>query len=208
MKKLIALLTALTIMICMGAGACLAYADTFVPSISSKGAPDVVEATDKNGKDVTDKLIITPYSQREELSNNKKELFEKGFENVDIKDLASKIDKKVDPEKLAVTDVFYVHEKNDSGSIELGTKVTITYNVSPNRFVQIFYFDGKKWVPVETTVNGDGTITFQVDAFGPYLILTNTVNEVGPGGYAPASPQTGYDETSIWDVIKGILGIK
>lgn len=205
--KLAALVTAL--IFCLGLGAASVYGETFVPSITSKGAPEVEKAVDKGGNDVTDRLVITPYSDRDELNDKKKNNFENGYDSVDLKEIAKQIDKKVDPENLSVTDLFYVHEENDSGTIELGVQVTIKYDASPKRIVEVFYFDGSKWVKVEAVNNGDGTVTFVVNAYGPYMIVTNTVKEVLPGGDpgqgvsagsgngadgVPVSPQTGVED--------------
>lgn len=209
--------TLLCLFVCMFAFgfANQSYADSFVPSISSKGAPDVVEAVDAGGKDVSDKLVVTPYSKKEDLSEKKKDRLEKAFDDVKEKDLAEKINRALkdgavavperwgngavtlDGEELSVTDIFYIHEKNDSDIIQLGVEMVITTNIPENQMVVVMYYGENGWEVVPCKRDSDGNVRFMVEHFGPYMIVTNTVVEVaGDGESVPASPQTGYDEDS------------
>lgn len=197
------------------------YGESFVPSITSKGAPNVLTATDADGTDVSDKLLVTPFSKKDCLTEKKQKRFEEAYDSVDEKDLAQKIneglskgdvavperwedgDIQIKSENLSVTDIFYVHEKNDSQTIKLGVELVIESNIPENQMVAILYYGENGWGVVPCTRDEDGNIHFTVMDFGPYMVVTNTVVEIaGDGGDVPASPQTGVYENFVGRLLR------
>ena len=197
-----------------------------LPSVTSKGAPEVTKATDADGEDITDVLVVTPYSERDDMSGTKKDTIERAYKAVNLGDIAKRINDGIqngtvtlpeswggqspefNEDNISVTDVFYIHEKDDSGVVKLGAHVTMKTTVSDNALVTIFYYNGSEWVQVPSTRDG-AYVTFQVDAFGPYMVVTNTVAEntaevteaVEETNTAEAAESAGTTDTAVKNTI-------
>lgn len=184
---------------------------SFTPSVEYKGAPDILEAVDAEGNSVLPQIIVTPYSRRSTLPSHHREVFIRAYGKVNTDEMYQMLkdggyrmpgQSRVAPmplavggmraagqktETLVVTDLFYVHEKDDMGMIQPPVTVTYDTHLPAHAYVQVFEFVAEKWRPVASTLNDDGTVTTKVNQWGPYAIVTDTYKESS----AVKSPQTG-----------------
>lgn len=168
----------------------------FVPSIEQKGAPDVVEAIDANGEDVTSWIIVTPFSDRHTLPDEKQEHFEGAYGDVDMKALHAMLEKEEHSiveshEHLVVSDLFYVHEFEDRGMIEHPVTVTFDTGLPQHAFVAVYEYVDGQWIRLNVDIvedaSGTMVISVQVNQWGPFAIVTEQRKESS----AVHSPQTG-----------------
>ena len=186
MKKVVCLITALVLCFSL---ASFAFADAdveFVPSISYKGAPEVVGGgtiTDSNGtasgEVPQDHLLITPLAEAETSTKIPADARD---ELLYVYDELNKGNMKLpysgkDAEKMIVRDLFDVSWICDDGHAELvaqpGVTVTLTFDIgipANTDVVVMTYINGTWSEIVSVKNNGDGTITCVFEDFCPVAI--------------------------------------
>lgn len=167
----------------------------FVPSIEQKGSPEVIEAIDAEGNDVTSWIVVTPYSKRNTLDSEKRSVFMESYQKADSRlfyDLlkASGASLPVhDASELVVTDLFNVHEFEDRGLVSLPVTLTLDTQLPARGFVAVFEYVNGRWQLIPAAIHADGSMTITVNQWGPFAIVTNLKQE----NSTVHSPQTGVD---------------
>ena len=178
MKKTLSLCLALAMILSIGV-ASFAISNNFTQS-PSVTKPDV-EIEWENDEDADTKVEDVSYGERDELSDEEKEIFEDAYESiVDAEDLGDLVpdleDLDIPTEDLGVSDLIYIDvEGNDPGEIT----VTITPETIDNVVAVIQYIDGE-WVVIDATITDDGKIIIITDKEGPIAIVVDTEAEA-PG---------------------------
>lgn len=196
MKRVISLIAAVAILAVM---ACPVFAaeDDFVPSISYKGAPDIVPVEDENGDEVVgviikddvpidylheECIVVTPVSEAEKselIPEDAKELLLELYEK--LKDGTEKIpydkhDPNLNENDMVIRDMFDVSllcEDHPAILGEPGVLLDLVLNlgIGENDKVYVTTYQDGKWEPVvKVTNNGDGTVTIRVEDVGPFAI--------------------------------------
>lgn len=167
----------------------------FVSSPSGNRAPELIDSSNESD-DCVSEPIITPYSERDTLSEKHSEEMEKAYEIIrnnpdlskilgDLKKIAD--DKNIDVTKLAVSDLFNISYTDcDSHDGHGNFNITLKPDSLKN-FVALMYFDGENWKLVDgARVSEDGKhLLFTTNYEGTFAIVTNT------GAASGATPQTG-----------------
>lgn len=211
MKKLLSVL--LTLVLCMSLATTALAADSFVPSIGEKPAPDIegdvelLEGDKVIDKIPEDHMVITPVS----LASASDQIPDAAAaELLDVysklKDGSmtipyEKVDAAIDPAAWEIRDLFDVSLicQPDSCHREPlareGVYIRVTFDVgvkADDQVVIMFYKDGQ-WIPAESVVNnGDGTVTAVMEDVCPVAIC---VKDKTP------TPQTGdanANNLTIW----------
>lgn len=167
----------------------------FVPSIEQKGSPEVIEAIDAEGNDVTSWIVVTPYFKRNTLDSEKRSVFVESYQKADselfyelIKASGVSLPAR-DASELMVTDLFNVHEYEDRGMISLPVTLTLDAGLPVHGFVAVFEYVDGQWQLIPAIIHADGTMTITVSQWGPFAIVTNLKQESS----TVHSPQTGVD---------------
>lgn len=207
MKKILSICLMMALVVIMSVNA-FAAPNGFVSSPSGTAAPDLVGATNES-EDCTAGIIITPYSERDKLPKDVREKMEKAYEDIidaadltelneDLAELAK--EKGVDPEDLAVSDLFDIsysdcEEHDDHGHFDIVLK-----DSSLKGFVGLLHKNGDNWELVKDAkvkkVNGEWHLTFTTDDFAPFAIVVDT-------SASSSSPQTG--DNSMINLYAAIL---
>lgn len=185
MKKLLVCMLAVVICLSLSFSA---LAGGFVSSPSLNNGPTLIEA-ETECEDCGITIEITPYSERDTLSADKRELIEKAYEqilsaanstafNEALKEIAKK--RNIAFEKLAVSDLFdisYVH----CGKHEEVSKFRIKFKSEVlKNFIVLLHYNGTDWTEMtDAKVNGD-YLTFTASDFSPFAIVVDT--SVATGG--------------------------
>lgn len=189
----------------------------FMPSVEYKGAPELVEAIDAAGVDVTSWIIVTPYSQRDTLPSHHNSSFISAYGDVDMNSLYQLILQEAGqtaprlsfrpaltgrqtagllaanqsvPEsvdQLVVSDLFYVHEFEDRNMIQPAVNIKYKVNLAPHAYLKVFEYVDGEWQLLPHVRNADSTISVQVNQWGSFALVTDLKEESS----AVASPQTG-----------------
>lgn len=197
MKKLLALCLAVVMLV--GIGLTVSAAPNgFVSSPSGKGAPTIVGAKNENENCPAD-LIITPYSERNELDAEDRKQIEDAYNSIvntkDLGDLNSGLKgvaegKGSKTENFAVSDLFKLgySDCGDHGNHGL-FDITLKPETLKN-FVALLRYNNGKWEIVDgATVEGEH-LRFKSAAVSSYAILVDT-------GADSTSPKTGVKDNMI-----------
>ena len=194
MKKVVCLITAM--MLCISLASFAFAADVeFVPSISYKGAPSIVEITDDkgnpaigtivnaNGENIgylgTDCLLITPLSEANtstKIPAAAKETLLSVYEQLDNGSMKLPYGAGVDGDKMIVRDLFDVSwlcTEHPALIAPKGVTVTLTFNIGIEADVTpvvMTYINGVWEEIVSVKNNGNGTITCVFEDFCPVAI--------------------------------------
>ncbi len=206
MRKLMSLF--LCLLLCASlAGTALAATDDFVPSISEKDGPDIVEA-EQDGEDVGDCLVVTSLREAEEKSTDitqeERDLLQQVYE--ELLDGSMELPLEDDYVIRELVDVSWKKttcRDQDHGHKEWleedDTTLTVTFDLGVAREAEVtvlVYIDGQ-WVPVKSVVNnGDGTVTCVFDDICPVVFCLSPEDQ----GITEESPKTG-DDIGIWVVV-------
>ena len=163
----IVMLTFTFTMVASGAG--------FVPSVSYKPAPDIVDIVDHEHNDC---IIITPVGEAEEskdLTEEKKEALLDQYEK--LSDPDTKVSELVPDFKndLVVKDLFDItticselsKELHEGETVDVVLKTTLAKDADLYAMV---YVDGK-WAKIPAKNNSDGTITLTISGDGIVALL-------------------------------------
>jgi hypothetical protein len=163
----------------------------FWGSPSGKPSPEIIsfKSSDPNS---TVQLILTPYSDRNDLSDGQIALLEKAYDsirnaksltelNAELADVVAKLE--IDSKYLAVTNIFDIHYV---GSDNQSQKFEIVLSVDElNNFVGLLHMnkDGVWELVSDAKIEQDGDhLVFSVDSFSPFAVVVDTTGE---------SPKTG-----------------
>lgn len=163
----------------------------FWGSPSGKPSPEIIsfKSSDPNS---TVQLILTPYSDRNDLSDGQIALLEKAYDsirnaksltelNAELADVVAKLE--IDSKYLAVTNIFDIHYV---GSDNQSQKFEIVLSVDElNNFVGLLHMnkDGVWELVSDAKIEQDGDhLVFSVDSFSPFAVVVDTTGE---------SPRTG-----------------
>lgn len=179
MKKVLVVIMALAIMV-MCSVSVLAAPTNFISSPSENGAPTIVESSNED-EDCTAIIVITPYSQRKNLSSNSKSKMEKAYKNVtetpDVSKLNEDLEKAakdqgINGEDLAVSDLFDIDYKDCIEHDDHG-KFTIKLSAETlKNFVGFMRYDGEKWILIkDATVSNGNYLTFTSEDLGTFAVV-------------------------------------
>lgn len=164
----------------------------------------VIIAIDSEKNDVSDILLVTPYTQKGQLQQQyKQECFETAMNDLTWEAAENALKPHIDDtdfsyHNLSSEVVFYAHEKDDSGIIQLPVEIQIPTNLRPGDFCEELAYMPKadsttesgeveyEWVWIPSQLH-DGYITLTVDTYTAYTILTYHVTE-NPDETVPTQP--------------------
>lgn len=204
MKKVLAIILALVVVVCAGFTiAAFAAPGGFVSSPSGSEGPEIVEVVHSEDS-CEPELVLTPYKDREELNEEKEDDMNKAYDEIaanedltklcpELKNVAAA--KGIPTENLAVSDLFDLsayHTRNDH---EYCGTTTITLGAETiKKFVALLHRDPDtdKWEVVDGVIvdRVNNTITFSAQEFSPYAIVIDktidTMPDTGSNLYVPA----------------------
>ncbi len=191
-------------------------ADTveFVPSISYKPAPEVVETAPEGHKDC---IVVTPVSEadtsedisKEDAAELKQLYADLTKEGVKLSEqcpeldtlVAEALEKNKTADDLVVRDLFHIGthcDELDTYMDENGiVKVTIESTIDQEESVfAMMYVDGA-WEVIDVVNNQDGTITISLKEWGTLAIMV-------PAAVGSDDTQTGESSgTVLWVIVMG-----
>ena len=197
MKRVLNVILVLSLLAAMAVPALARNVD-FVPSISDKGAPEIVgsgEIKDTNGNSVgtagSAVIVVTPVSQAETSDKiseadktNLLDAYSKLSSGVKpyticpgLEDLAEELYDGVEAEELVVRDLFDISlsDAEVEKQVANGNTITLKLNakVAKGEKVLAMVKNGDEWVPAENVVNnGDGTVTVTLSTLGAVVLMT------------------------------------
>lgn len=189
MKKILSVFMVVLMVLSMGVSV-MAASDSFVESPTGRPAPGLIKFDPKDD-DCDTQMIITPYGDKDKLTEDYKDLFEEAYKDItgvkdltelnsNLKDLAEEMG--IKGENLGVSDLFNIHTEgceNHDGH----TKYDVVLEADAlKNFVGLMYKDQNgKWVWVEgAKVTNNGThLEFTVEGLvnsAPFAIIVDTSN--------------------------------
>ncbi len=203
MKKVLSIVLALVMVFCMSVAAS-ADPGKFISSPSNNSAPTLIESTPESDDCEAD-LVITPYSDREELPAEIEAQMVKAYEsivsaakltdlNAAIADLAEA--KGIPVENLTVSDLFDIRyiscdEHGGHGKFQIVIKADTL-----KKFVALLHYVNNSWEIVEGAevkeINGELRLTFSIGEFSPFAIVIDS-----EGATDSKPPKTGENRDLI-----------
>lgn len=191
-KRLVAFVAAVTFALSMSV---CAFADG---SPSSTGVVVSGEGTDANGNYV--KVII---EMAEEITN--KEALK--ILNMDPEDILSQVnDPNASVPGMKLIDLREVRIEGDASLVTFPVDITFEINgITADSKVSVLHFDTNTnaWESVQTTVNGDGTVTSRFNSLSPVAFFSNSANATSVAG--DTSPKTGASPVIMIAVLGAIV---
>lgn len=189
MKKALAIILSLVIVICAGV---MAFAQGgFVSSPSGNDAPEVEEVVYEDGS-CNPVIVVTPYRERDTLDEEKEEDMNEAYDDIaaneDLSNMCPELktvaaEKGIPVSRLAVSDLFDVSAYHNGDHDYCGT-ITITLSAETlKNFVALIHYnsDGTWNVVPNVIVNFDeSTITFAAGDFSPYAVVVDTAADSAP----------------------------
>lgn len=194
MKKVICLITALMLCVSLASYAFAAEVE-FVPSISYKGAPEIVDITDDQGNPAIgtivdasgqvigylreDCLLVTPLAEAStstKIPAAARDMLLSVYEQLENGTMKLPYGKNVDSDKMIVRDLFDVSwlcQEHPPIVAAPGVTVTLTFNIGipANTDVVVMTYKNNTWADIVSVKNnGDGTITCVFEDFCPVAI--------------------------------------
>ena len=185
MKKVISFVTAL--LICVSLATAVLAEDTFVPSVPSKDAPEVVTVKDNDGKDVagvikdsagkttgyveSGKLTVTSVAEANtstDISAEAKATLLDVYDKLSKGTMELPYGTGVDADKMVIKDLFDVTcDVQTNDSVEL----TFDIDVASTAKVVVMVYNNNTWSEVTAVKNnGNGTVTCTFEKFGAVAI--------------------------------------
>lgn len=189
MKKAFTIVLSIIFVLSLGVYA-IAASGNFLESPSRNPAPILIDAI--LPEDCTAEIIITPYSDRNSMSDENIAAIEDAYKVLKETDDLSAINqqlkeyiksKGIDSKNLAVSDLFDVSYYGcNVHDYHKQFKFTIKADTLKN-FVGLIHFHNGEWDFVDNAkINEDGSLTFTVDDFSPFAIIVNTGAQETPTG--------------------------
>ena len=201
MKKVLAICLMIVMVVSMSVTS-FAAPGGFVSSPSGNPAPTVVDF-DPSNDNCTGWLVITPYGDREDLSDVLRSLLEKAYNDIVNSDDLTKLnaelakiaaDKNIEGQNLAVSDLFDIHVTGcDFHDGHFGFDITLDAD-KLSSFVGLLHMNKNgEWelVADAKVVNNNEHLQFSVDSLSPFAIVVDTTIDGGD------APQTG-DNSMIY----------
>ena len=205
MKKVLAICMTLVMVMSMMSVTVFADPGNFVSSPSGNSAPIIIDF-ESESEECTALLVVTPYSERDTLPEEKKDKLEQAYDEIvkakDLSDLHGAIaqvaaSKGIALEDLAVSDMFDVSYydcaiHDDHGYFEIILKPETLKN-----FVALLHLNGNTWEHIdnaEVTGANKDHLRFFVDDLSPFAIVVDT---------EPASSQPGTNDP--FDIIPYVV---
>lgn len=190
MKKALAIILSLVIVICAGV---MAFAQGgFVSSPSGNDAPEIEEVSYEDGS-CNPRIVVTSYKDRENLDEEKEEDMNEAYEDIAANEDLSKMcpelgtvaaSKGIPVSRLAVSDLFDVSVYHNSDDHEYCGSITITLSAETlKNFVALLHrnSDGEWNVVPNVIVNySESTITFSAKDFSPYAVVVDKAADSAP----------------------------
>lgn len=204
MKKVLAICLTMVMVLSMSVNV-LAAPNGFDESPSGRPAPTVVDQN-VGDDDCTAELVITPYGDRYDLTEELREQIEKAYDDIvdsnsltelnkELEDLAE--EKGIDPSDLAVSDLFTIHP-TDCDDHDGHKEFDITLDADTlEKFVGLLLLnENGEWelVTDAKVVNNGEHLKFSSDLYTAYAIVIDTS--------AGAHQQTGDNSMIyVWAII-------
>lgn len=193
MKKMMVCVMAVILVLTMSIS--VFAAGNFVSSPSFTDYPVLVDAAFTG--DCAGELIVTPYSQRDTLDEDAKNLIEKCYKDIkDCDDLTKMFHMVEVPEGksgFVIGDLFNIHFEGCKTHYEHNPFTATITPSSLKNFVEVVALVDGKWVVVDSKIVGDNLVITS-SYYGPYAIVLST----------DESPVTGDAFPWIYVVMMGI----
>ncbi|MBQ7121495.1 MAG: hypothetical protein IJO03_04445 [Clostridia bacterium] len=190
MKKALAIILSLVIVICAGV---MAFAQGgFVSSPSGNDAPEIEEVSYEDGS-CNPRIVVTPYKDRDTLDEEKEEDMNEAYDDIAANEDLSKMcpelgtvaaTKGIPVSRLAVSDLFDVSAYHNSDDHEYCGSITVTLSAETlKNFVALLHrnSDGKWNVVPDVIVDySESTITFSAQDFSPYAVVVDKAADSAP----------------------------
>lgn len=199
MKKLFAICLALVMVLSLSVSV-MAASDSFVSSPSNNRAPIIIDCENED-EDCTADVIVVPFGDRDNLSDEKKQEFQNAYDQIvnadKLEDLFSGIDSVITPgtnaSDLSVSDLFYMtytdcleHDEHGRFKIKLNTETLAG-------FVGLVQFIDGKWQTIADAKVEDGQyLIFSADDLSSFAIVVDRTKA------ETTSPVTGAPMTSYY----------
>lgn len=179
MKKVFAICLALVMVFALGLNV-MAAPNNFVESPSKNRAPIIIECENENG-DCTATVVITPYGDRDNLSDDQKKNFEDAYNHIvnadSISDMFSGINSILPPgtlsTDLSISDLFNMsytdcekHDEHGRFKIKLNSEVL-------DGFVGLIQFIDGEWVLVENAVVDGEYLSFSAKDLSSFAVVVD-----------------------------------
>lgn len=191
-KRLVAFVAAVTFALSMSV---CAFADG---SPSSTGVVVSGEGTDANGNYV--KIII---EMAEKITNTEA----LKILNMDPEDILSQVnDPNASVPGMKLIDLREVRIEGDASLVTFPVDITFKINgITADSKVSVLHFDTNTnaWESVQTTVNGDGTVTSRFNSLSPVAFFSNSASTTSITG--DTSPKTGASPVIMIAVLGAIV---
>lgn len=196
MKKVITICLALVMVFTLGLNV-MAAPNNFVESPSNNRTPVIIECENESG-DCTATVVITPYGDRDDLTDEQKKNFEDAYNQIvnsdNLEDMFSGITSIVDSgtviTDLSISDLFNMHYSDcDSHAGHGSFKIQLSTETLKGFVGLIQYIDGE-WKVVEgATVDGN-YLSFTADELSSFAVVVDRTKAT------TTSPVTGAPLTS------------
>lgn len=191
-KRCLAFIAAVVLTLSMGV---CAFAEG---SPSSSGVVVSAEGVDALGKYV--KIIV---AMADKITN--KEALK--ILNMDPKDILSKVnDPNASVPGMKLIDLREVYIDGDASLVTFPVDITFKINgITADSKVSVLHFDTNTnaWESVQTTVNGDGTVTSRFNSLSPVAFFSNSASTTSITG--DTSPKTGASPVIMIAVLGAIV---
>lgn len=198
MKKVLVICLTVVFMVSMTLTT-FAATGSFVSSPSGNAAPGQVEFKPAD-EDCTATLVITPYSEKNELTTAIKTMMEKAYNDIkgteDLTTLNATLaklakDLKIKGSDLAVSDLFDIHVTGcDYHDGHTDFDIVLSADSLKN-FVALLHMNKNgEWEVVDgakVIANGEH-LSFSVDAFSPFAVVVNTAAKPSQTGDSNMTP--------------------
>lgn len=208
MRRVICLVAVLLLSVMLTVPA-FAAEDTFVPSISYKDGPEVVEA-EQNGQDTTGCVEVTSLKEAKEKTTDIYqedrdllwETYEKlndGSMELPLENKDSVVRELVDVSFLKTDCVEASHGHKEWLAKENNTiEVVFDLGVKKGVDLEVFAYVNGEWTPVKSVENnGDGTVTCVFEDFCPVAFCVESQSTVTP----PKTGDTMGADMMLWIVL-------
>lgn len=197
MKKVFAICLALVMVLTMGLNV-MAAPNNFVESPSNNRVPVIVDKETTDGDCSNPTIIITPYGDRDKLTEEQKKNYEDAYNQIvnadSIEDMFSGITSVLPPGSIAtdlsISDLFNMSCDNCDNPDSHG-RITIQLNPETLKgFVGLIQFINGEWVLVEDAVVNNGYLSFTAGELSTFAVVVDRTKAES------TSPVTGAPLTS------------
>lgn len=226
MKKIIALTMALVLCCVLVSPA---MAAEFVPSITEKGAPELVTEVDEDGNVIIGRivdtngnllgyihqgcLVVTPLYEvhfSEMIPEEAKEMLLYVYEQLKVDDMVipyEKFNANLNPDNMVIRDLFDVSwlcadHPDIVAPAGIYVELTFRLGIGADTDLYVASFKNHQWNPiVSTTNNGDGTVTCLFEDFCPISF------SVPMGSDTPPSQTGDPADLTLWIVLMAVSAV-